>query len=172
VPRPQLAWAGDGGSVGVGHVYITKEIVDLVRAGNPDAAVQIFLNRERANVLIRLFKSNLVGQLVSLPFEGVRQELQALHATDPGRNFYLFLMLNDQRRHLTEHFEDIDLHRLELQLPYFDSDFVELMVSSPIDLCLRHGFYNQWLQYMPPSMLRVPWQAYPDHEPCPVSAIM
>jgi hypothetical protein len=168
VPRPQLAWSGDGGSVGVGHVYITKEIVDLLRAGNLDSAVQIYLNRERANLLIRLFKSDLAGQLASLPFEGVRQELRALHATDPGRNFYLFLMLNDQRRHLADHFEHIDLHRLELQLPYYDSDFVELMVSSPIDLCLRHGFYNQWLHYMPPSMLSVPWQAYPGHEPCPL----
>lgn len=168
VPRPQLAWSGDGGSVGVGHVYMTKEIVDLLRAGNLDAAVQQYLNRERANVLIRLFKSDLVGQLACLPFEGVRQELQSLHAPDPGRNFYLFLMLNDQRRHLAEHFEHIDLHRVEFHLSFYDSDFVELMVSSPIDLCLRHGFYNQWLHYMPPSMLQVPWQAYPDHEPCPL----
>ena len=168
VPRPQLAWSGDGGSVGVGHVYMTKEIVDLLRAGHLEAAVQVYLNRERAKVLIRLYKSDLVEQLTGLPFEGVRQELQNLHATDPGRGFYLFLMLNDQRRHLAEHFEHIDLHRVELQLPYYDGDFVELMVSSPVDLCLRHGFYNQWLQYMPPSMLQVPWQAYPDHEPCPL----
>lgn len=168
VLRPQLAWSGDGGSVGVGHVYMTKEIVALLRAGHLEAAVQVYLNRERAKVLIRLFKSDLVEQLTSLPFEGVRQELQNLHTTDPGRGFYLFLMLNDQRRHLAEHFEHIDLHRIELQLPYYDGDFIELMVSSPVDLCLRHGFYNQWLQYLPPSMLQVPWQAYPDHEPCPL----
>jgi hypothetical protein len=169
VPRPQLAWSGDGGSVGVGHVYITKEIVDLLRGGNLDAAVQMYLNRERAKLLTRLFKSDLVEQLAGFPFVGVRRELQALNATDPGRNFYLFLMLNDQRRHLADHFEHIDLHRLELQLPYYDGDFLELMVSSPIDLCLRHGFYNQWLHYMPPSMLSVPWQAYPGHEPCPLA---
>ena len=120
MPRPQLAWSGDGGSVGVGHVYITKEIVNLLRAGNLAAAVQKYLNRERAHVLLRLFKADLAGQLVGFPFEGVRQELQALHAPDPGRNFHLFLMLNDQRRHLAKHFEHLDLHRVEFHLPYFE----------------------------------------------------
>ena len=168
VARPQLAWAGDGGSVGGGHIILTKEIVDLLRAGNLDAAILEFLRLERAEVLVRLFKSDLVEQLTGLPFEGVQQELRALHAADPGRSFYLFLMLNDQRRHLAEHFEHTDLHRVELQLPFYDSEFLELMVSSPVDLCLGHGFYNQWLQYLPPSMLQVPWQAYPDHEPCPL----
>ncbi len=169
VPRPRLVWSGDGGSVGVGHVYLTKENVDRLRAGNLDGAIDEYLCRAGARVLVRLFASELVGQLADFPFKGVKEELLALHAEDPGRNFHLFLMLNDQRRHLAEHFEHIDLHRLELQLPYFDSDFVELMVSSPIDFCLRHGFYNQWLHYMPADMLRVPWQAYPGHEPCPLS---
>ena len=103
-----------------------------------------------------------------LPFEGILEELRALHAIDPGRSFYLFLMLNDQRRHMAEHFEHIDLHRIEFQLPFYDSEFLELMVSSPVDLCLEHGFYNQWLQDLPPSMVQVPWQAYPGHEPCPL----
>lgn len=168
VPRPQLAWSGDGGSVGVGHVYLTKEIVGLLRAGKLDAAVRFYLNREKAIVLTRLFKSGLAKELTGLLFEGVRRELQSLHAADPGRNFYLFLMLNDQRRHLAEHFEHIDLHRMEFHLPFYDSDFIELLVSCPIDLCLRHGFYLQWLQYMPSTMLQVPWQAYPGHEPCPL----
>ena len=168
VARPQLAWAGDGGSVGVGHIILTKEIVALIRAGNLDAAINEFLRLERAKVLVRLFKSDLVDQLTGLPFEGILEELRALHAIDPGRSFYLFLMLNDQRRHMAEHFEHIDLHRIEFQLPFYDSEFLELMVSSPVDLCLEHGFYNQWLQYLPPSMVQVPWQAYPGHEPCPL----
>lgn len=167
VTRPQLAWSGDGGSVGVGHVYLTAEIVELLRAGKIDEAVRLYLSREKAIVLARLFKSGLARELTDLLFEGVRQELQRLHAADPGRNFYLFLMLNDQRRHLAEHFEHIDLHRMEFQLPFYDSDFIELMVSSPMNLCLRHGLYLRWLRHMPAPILQVPWQAYPGHEPCP-----
>lgn len=166
--RPQLVWSGDGGSVSVGHVYMTPEVVARLRTGQLDEAVQMYLAKENAIILRRLMHPRVFAELEPVPREGVLHELKQLHAPDAARNFYLYLMLNDQRRHLAEHFEYIDLHRLEFHLPFYDSDFIELMVSSPIDLCLQHRFYNRWLSYLPATVAELPWQAYPGHEPCPL----
>jgi hypothetical protein len=95
--------------------------------------------------------------------------LSELHAEDKGRNFALFLMHNDQRRKLTQHFENIDLHRLEFQLPFFDADFLAAVIATPLDWCLGHKFYTKWLSAFPPAVTSVPWQAYPGHEPCPIT---
>ncbi len=38
----------------------------------------------------------------------------------------------------------------------------------PLDLCLYHRFYNKWLSLFQPEVSSVPWQAYPNHEPCPL----
>jgi hypothetical protein len=81
---------------------------------------------------------------------------------------YLFLMHNDQRRHLTDYYENIDLRRVELHLPFFDADFLQAIYSAPIDGFLRHRLYNRWLQTFLPAIHEVPWQAYPGHEPCPL----
>jgi hypothetical protein len=77
-------------------------------------------------------------------------------------------MVNDQRRKLASHFENIDLHRLELQLPFFDSDFLAVIVSLPIDACLRHKLYVRWLRLFSTETTAVAWQSYPGHEPCPI----
>jgi asparagine synthase (glutamine-hydrolysing) len=53
-------------------------------------------------------------------------------------------------------------------LPFFDSSFLELVVSMPIDICLKHKFYVKWLSHFSPSVTAIPWQVYPGHQPCPV----
>jgi len=60
------------------------------------------------------------------------------------------------------------LHQLELQLPFFDSDFLETVLAVPVHLCLCHAFYTKWLTLFPPVVTAVPWQTYPGHVPCPL----
>src|SRR5262249_31039903 len=95
-------------------------------------------------------------------------ELEQFRCDDPGRNFYLFLMQNDQRRKLSNHFENIDLHRLEFQLPFFDGGFLGAVMATPLDLCLNHRLYTKWLYLFSDEVTDVPWQSYPNHEPCPL----
>jgi asparagine synthetase B (glutamine-hydrolysing) len=166
--RPLLGWSGDGGSVGLGHVYINQEIVAFMREGNRDAAAASYLRKWSVDIPERFFKTDVAAALSDVLRRGVREELDALHCSDPGRAFYLFLMLNDQRRHLARHFEDIDRHRIELQLPFYDSDFLSLIMSVPLDLCLGHKFYTKFLACFPPEATSVPWQTYPGHDPCPL----
>ena len=47
------------------------------------------------------------------------------------RGYHLYLMNNDQRRHLHHHFENIDRYRAEFMMPFYDAEFVKLMLSVP-----------------------------------------
>ena len=166
--HPRLVWSGEGGSVLLGLVHLNESIIDSMRAGNTDRAIEEFLEREQTQIPAKLFRPQVLLNSGDLIKQGLREELEALHATDAGRNFYLFLMLNDQRRKLALHFENLDLHRLEFQLPFFDGAFLEAVIATPLDWCLRHIFYVKWLSLFPPAVTGVPWQAYPGHEPCPL----
>lgn len=168
--RERIVWSGDGGSVGLGHVYVYEPVVELLREGRTAAAVEEFCACHRAAVPLRLLRPPLTGALGHVLRDGVREELEALNCEDRGRALYLFLLLNDQRRHLARHFEEIDLHRLEFHLPFYDAEFLASVVAVPVGLCLRHKFYLKWLEHFVPAVLAVPWQAYPGHEPCPLPA--
>ena len=166
--RPRLVWSGEGGSVLLGQVHLNESIIEFMRAGNVDGAIEEYLQREQIHVPTKLFRSQVLENLSDVIKQGIQEELSELRAEDAGRNFALFLMHNDQRRKLMGHFENIDLHRLEFQLPFFDGEFVTFAMATPLDWCLGHRFYNKWLSLFPPAVSAVPWQAYPGHEPCPL----
>jgi hypothetical protein len=166
--RPQMIWSGDGGSVTLGHVYLSRPVTNLLRAGRREEAIGAFLQEFGGFVIARLFHPDIVETLVKIPRDGIRDELNAIHCSDPVRAFHIFLMLNDQRWHLSSHYEQIDVHRLEFHLPFLDSELVRSILSVPVDLCLHHRFYTKWLYLFPPMVTSVPWQSYPGHEPCPL----
>jgi hypothetical protein len=166
--RPRLVWSGEGGSVLLGHVHLNESIVELMRANKSDRAIEAYVRREQIDVPLKLFRPQILESVRDVVVQGIRDELDELQAEDAGRNFYLFLMRNDQRRKLTSHFENIDLHRLEFQLPFFDGSFLASVIATPLDWCLRHKFYHKWLSHFPTPVAAVPWQAYPHHEPCPL----
>jgi len=166
--RPSLAWSGDGGSVGVGHQYLTRRVADLLRRGAVDQAIRTYFAEQGMGVSRRLLNHRLARELLAVPVLGVREELAQFDVEDPGWGFYLFLLFNEQRRHVAAHYEDIDQHRMELQLPFFDSRFLTIVQAVPLDVRLGHRWYVQWLEHFPPAVRAVPWQAYPGHVPCPL----
>ena len=166
--RPALVWSGEGGSQALGHIHLSEKIIELMRAKKLGQAVDEYFDVERIGIPAKLFQPRIFGVLAGIVNQGIREELAHLHSEDAGRDFYLFLMLNEQRRKLAQHFENIDLHRLEFQLPFFDSAFLAAVIATPIDLCLRHRFYVKWLSHFPAAVTAVPWQSYPTHEPCPI----
>ena len=166
--HPRLVWSGEGGSVLLGLVHLNESIIESMRDDNVDRAIEEFLEREQTEIPAKLFRPRVLENTGVLIKQGLREELDALHSKDSGRDFYLFLMLNDQRRKLAQHFENLDLHRLEFHLPFFDGAFLEAVIATPLDWCLRHKLYVKWLALFPPAVTAVPWQAYPGHEPCPL----
>lgn len=166
--RPRLIWSGDGGSVGMGHVYMTVELVELLRRRDREGMIREFLRKENKHIVQRLLKPDALAAANSVLEQGMREEFNDIHCEDPGRDLYVFLLLNDQRRHLAAQYERLDVSRIDYVEPFFDSDFLSFIISVPLDLCLLHRFYNKWLKLFQAPVSRVPWQSYPGHEPCPV----
>jgi hypothetical protein len=133
-----------------------------------DEAITQFIEDQHLQVLTRLLKRGIAVQLADVIRDGIHRELETIRCPDPVRRFYLFLLFNDQRRHLDLFYENLDQHRIEYQLPFFDSSFLESVVRIPSELCLDHRFYNKWLGRFPSAVHEVPWQSYPGHEPCPL----
>lgn len=161
--HPQLVWTGEGGSVGLGHVYISPEIVEQLRAGDWDGAIATFLRQQSKKLLTRILKPEIAASMEGLLHSRLLAELLAIRQRDPVRSLYIFLNLNGPRRHLVNHFETIDQHRLEFQLPFYDSELLEHLTALPAEPFLYHRFYVKWLRHFDAGVLKVPWQAYPGH---------
>lgn len=165
--QPSLIWSGDGGSVALGHVYLDSNIVTQARREGP-AAAALALQVKNGNFVMHWILRRRWRHLVGLPLSGIEADLSSRPDVEPGRNCHLFLMLNDQRRHLARHFETLHKTRIDLVLPFFDARFLAAVLASPIDEFLDHGLYNDLMARLPFEAGRVPWQTYPGHRPCPV----
>lgn len=131
LPSAQPAiWSGDGGSVSLGCVYLDEKIVKLIRTSNRIHGIQEFRKKNLHNLPLKALKSDRKEELSAILDDVVDQELDRLDCFDPGQAIFLFLMFNDQRRHLHNIYEDISKHNLEYQLPFFDSAFLEFIFSA------------------------------------------
>src|SRR5437660_3023374 len=88
--RPWLAWSGEGGSVGLGYVHMNQAIVDLMRAGNIEQAIEEFFRCEYVHIPLKLFRPKTLRFVAGCVKEGVKAELDEFHSSDRARNFYLF----------------------------------------------------------------------------------
>ena len=166
--RPRLVWSGEGGSTTLGFVRFTESIVEQMRTGRIDAVVDWFIRDEATQVPAKLFRPRVLDDAMETVRQGLREELCKFDAADPAWNLYLFLTLSDQARKLTRHFENIDLHRLEFQAPFFDPNLLQAVLASRLDWFLYHKFYHKLLSHFGAAAASVPWQSYPGHEPCPL----
>lgn len=163
VDFPWLIFSGEGGSGGLGFVYVTDRIVEAMRNGDLASVA-----RWCAGYLPkRLFRRDAWRWTKNLVAEGVLAELQRAGTRDPAWDFYAFRMDNHQRRHLHLLYEDLDLLRMEFLLPFFDGRLLELIGSGQFEWFMYHRFYNDWLRKFPGTIDSIPWQSYSNHAPCP-----
>jgi hypothetical protein len=163
---PRLVFSGDGGSVGMGHVYMNETLVEKRRQEGIEAAMAHFLSKR--SLPDRVFTKEAKAFIKHAPFNGLKQEINDLGSVLPGRDFYLFLLKNDQRRHLHGYWESIDQSGVEFLEPLYDARLLSVVASAPVDPFIGHRFYYDWLDLFPNDAKSVPWQAYPGHLPCPL----
>jgi len=72
--RPQVVWSGEGGSVLLGLVHISETILELMRAGNIDGAIEEFLQRENIHVPPKLFRSQILENISMVIKQGIRED--------------------------------------------------------------------------------------------------
>ena len=161
-------WSGDGGSVGLGFVYITAEATEAVRE------TPVTLDSVRS-----LFKRLRGGGFRCIPLSrqqsfremaahSLSKEIDTLDTPEDEKRLYLFYLKNDQMRHLHSHYEDIDISRIEFTTPFFDADLISRVLQLPADWLRGHKFYNDWMSMFRTPADAVPWQNYPGHHPSPL----
>lgn len=168
IDRPHWVFAGIGGSTGFGAVFWDEELIGYFRSGRAREGVEFFIKRMGWRLIERLYRRDYLARMREALVEGVLEQLRAFPCEDPARSFHLFEMMNDQRRHLHAHWDNASVHGLQFHVPYFDAQFLERMLSVPLDWTLRHDLYYQWMEAFDPAARSVPWQVYPGHRPCPV----
>ncbi len=166
---PRLIWSGDGGSVGMGHVYLTPDQVEAA-AQKPDRALAVAMFPVLATRRTRQLGRGQAAQMAEMAISGVLEELESVSTAAPDRRLFLFYLHNDQARHLYDHFEHILDSRVEMLAPFFDGRLVELITALPSAWFVQHRLYNAWLQGFRCAAGDVYWQAYPGHLPCPHAA--
>lgn len=165
VPRPRLAWSGDGGSVCVtAPMTLTDRLAKILARGDREAVVDACSPDLPTGLLPPHRRTEIQRMLAS----GVDSALESVSHEDPLRRFHLYWMFNRTRRHIDGHFEHIDRHHFELHLPFFDRSFLEALFRVPVRRLLKHRFYHEWLECFPEVTTAVPWQTYPGHLPCPI----
>ena len=170
VDRPQCIWSGDGGSVGLGHVYMNEEMLDIADQKGLIEAGRYFLRFNRIELTTKVMSPLISCDIQKGLYDAVLGEMNRYPRRERGRQIYLFLLFNDQRRHLFKHFETIDQHGVELITPFFDSKFLKAIAAMPIRQGIYHRLYSEWFEFLPEVARRTPWQTYPGHVPCPIKS--
>jgi hypothetical protein len=168
VDRPQFIWSGDGGSVGLGHVYMDEAMLDISESKGMEAAANHFLKLNRIGLPVGILSSKARDRLPRQLLDTVITEMNRYPCLDQGRRIYFFLLFNDQRRHLFKHFETIDQHGLELLTPFYDSKFLKAVAATSSRWGILHRLYMKWFEFLPTFARATPWQTYPGHVSCPV----
>lgn len=161
-------WSGNGGSLGMGHTKMTAAASEKLRAGDVAGAARHFLSSFKFNLSGKLLSGEISEWAEALPFNSLMAELGQIECPDPARALYFFRLDNDQRWLLAFHFEQIDRVPFEFIEPLFDPEVISVVCRLPMDFCLRHHMYHEWLKRLPPEVTSVAWQVYPGHEPCPI----
>jgi hypothetical protein len=168
--RPRSVWTGDGGSLGVGSAGLDTEMVGLLRSGRPVDALRRYQEKKGLGFPWGLIRRGGREEIAEALRKDFLAELGLYTSGDPGQDFLLLLMTNFQRRNLAMDYEDLDLHGLEYQMPFYDSVFLEFVLGMPLEDRLYHRFYTKWFDAFPDPVRQVPYQTYPGHVPCPLPA--
>jgi hypothetical protein len=163
-PENTLWWSGDGGSVGLGHVYLTEKSCPS-QATTARVIAQALIDHNNWRISERALKRKS-RYLCNLPIQGLIAELNRYAHLPIEKQAYAFLLFNNQRRHLDYHYRTLDQRSHDLILPFFDDRFIQTVLDTPIEHLLKHRVYNQIFAQHLPSAHNIPWQAYPGHEPC------
>ncbi|WP_051275265.1 asparagine synthase-related protein [Aestuariibacter salexigens] len=168
VSRPQLAWSGNGGSVGVGFVYCGDDVYKAACTQDKNRLAEAFIAQQYAQVPRSLMKNASYYQ--ARLKQNIVRSLAEFDGIPLQQAYYLFLLHNDQHHHLAIPYEKVDEYQMEFCVPFYSWKVLRHTLNVPMDELRRHKFYLSWLDKHYPEALATPWQAYPGHIPCSLAS--
>jgi hypothetical protein len=159
-------WSGDGGSVGAGAVYLDEALCRAFETGPLPEAIEAFLRFNRLGIPTGVLQPGYGREANERLLMALETEIRKASKVVTAKSAYVFLLRNDQRKHLWRYWEDIDRIGMEMLLPFLDFSLVKLLCRLNVRDLLYHDFYDRWLHHFPKVTTAVPWQTYPGHRPC------
>ena len=166
--RPALIWDGGGTGLTLMLHKLTERGVELLRQGKREEALRQIIREKQMLLPRRAFPSGVYAKLSNLLLEGLLEEMDRIRSGDLLRDYQVLMIHSYEGKHYYNLFEDMGEYRFELISPFLDWRFVETCFRIPVEQAMWHRFYIPLLRAMPPSIRRVPWQAYPKSPPCPL----
>ncbi|UXI04330.1 asparagine synthase-related protein [Photobacterium sp. TY1-4] len=167
VTRPQLAWSGNGGSVGMGLIYFSDKVYRAAKTQNLETLIHAYLEQQFAYLPQSVV--NHARHLQNRLIDNLKQAFAPLRTLPLEKAYQLFLFLNDQHHHLSLPAEHIAEYQMEFFHPFYSWKVLQYPLSQPVEKVRKHAFYHAWLKQSYPNALKSPWQAYPGHLPCPIA---
>lgn len=160
-----IIWSGDGGSVGMGHVYLDDRMIELAQEGDFRECARQFCVANKRTPVVRAYKAPNAKEDLE---NSITASMRNCAHKNAERAPYFFLILNDQRRHLDRHYEAIHTRKYDYELPFLDRKLIELISSLPARDFNLHRAYDRLFQKIGGTLTKTPWQTYPGHVPCPL----
>ena len=85
---PRLVFSGDGGSVGMGHVYLSDALLEVYERDGRESAVDYFVSRRQ--LVDRIFRKKIRNKIRDIPRNGLLSELKEVSEALRGRDFFCF----------------------------------------------------------------------------------
>lgn len=168
IDQPCAIWSGVGGESVLSQPEMSSNLVAALEAGDVHRAVSLYLPLLKVAFPARLFQPQVRARLSSFLVECLHHELGTTGKGSLVRAFNVLRMTEHLRGPLRNRFEEQDIHRLEYVKPLCDPDLVACALDIPLHDTLRHRLYYRWLETFELPVGRIPWQAYPGSDPCPI----
>ena len=135
---------GRRGQRRTGHVYISDEIVALMREGKGDAAAESYLRRWRV-AYPKVLQPDVAARSRTFCSAACAKSLTRYAAQTPRAPFTSSSCSNDQRRPTRAPLRGQLTFIASNATTFLRQRFLSLIMSVPLDLCLGHKFYTKFL---------------------------
>lgn len=161
----RLWWSGDGGSVGLGHAYLSRQ-TSLDAPAEPEDLARRLAAANKWGLSGTVYSRNWKS-LAAAPAQGIAKEIARVSHFPQDKRAFAFLLFNDQQRHMSAHFNAAHIRDFDFVLPFFDPRFIQAVLAAPTEYLLNHRLYNFIFENLLPASVRCAWQVYPGHQACP-----
>jgi len=149
----EVSFNGLPGDLSLGGSFINRSIL----AAQNDEALLALLKKGRTlseNMMAKIFTSPYHAKVKGMPLELKRKALEDSKPEHPGNKADYFYMQNHVRRFSLK--GDV-LARVnqEVASPFYDNDFVDVILKTPPEYRLNHRLYVKVLRKLSPELARI-----------------
>lgn len=149
---------GVPGDLSLGGSYLNKNIL---KATNDDELLEILCSTKNLfifsdDLLSKLFNNEYYKIIKDMPLISVKELLGRMKGKNYGNRCDYFYLQNHVRRFALMG-SVIDRNKIEEAQPFYDNEFIDLIMKIPPELRLNHRIYRRFLIKLAPELAKIPY---------------